>query len=82
MSEWDVLEHDGSQGITLDQRHRTRLVAANWVRKAIPQRWDDSVEELTEILDMLGLLPSQDEISAYRTKLRDCGPVMRQGNRR
>jgi hypothetical protein len=81
MSEWTLSEHDGSQDITPQQRNRARLTAANWVRRTIPQRWNDSVEELTEILGMLGLLPTQEEKLPHRAKLIDCGPIIKSPKR-
>lgn len=81
MSEWDLIEHDGT-GNTLAQRHRARLTAARQIIKEHGEISAGAANDLEELLDMLGLLPSQAEKMSYRTKLRDCGPVLRQGNRR
>lgn len=86
MSEINLSDYDGSamRGAigdnTFEERDKLRRYLANRVRSEIPQRWDDSVAELTELIDMLGLWPCFDPLPkaprSGRASVRDCGPVV------
>jgi hypothetical protein len=92
MSEINLSDYDGSamRGTigdnTYEERDKLRRYLANRVRREIPQRWDDSVTELTELIDMLGLWPCFDPPPKTprprRASLRDCGPVIAPSRRR
>lgn len=64
---------------TLEDRERTRLSAANWVRRQAPQQWDVACAELAELIATLGLQQEYDPPAGARqtprTKIMDCGPV-------
>lgn len=76
---YDGTRPDGSLGPnSASERDRVRRYLANRVRREIPQRWDDSVAELTDLIDMLALWPKWDdaaEKSVRRASVRDCSPV-------
>lgn len=79
LSEYDGCKPNGSLGPnSASERDRVRRYLANRVRREIPQRWNDSVAELRELIDMLALWPVWDEVaegSVRRASVRDCSPV-------
>lgn len=87
MSEWTLPEHDSTTQITPEQKDRVRRAAASWVWGKL-EDWNESREELADLLGMLGLLPDQEEKLSHRLKLNSCDPVgpplkgSKTGNRR
>jgi hypothetical protein len=64
---------------SFDQRELARLRVANQARRIWSQQWDASLEELRELIEMLGLHPDFDPPGDVpfraRVAISDCGPM-------
>lgn len=80
MSEWELQEHDGVSDTTPEQRRRAQITVARQMLKEHDGICAAALNDTEELLAMLGILDNPERLS-YRTKPRDCGPILRPMNR-